>query len=144
MKLKKKEGQSVDTSLFLRRGNKIHMEGVTETKYGAETKGKTIQSRLNLGVHPIYNRQTLTLLWMPGSACWTHGSSHIYSKEWPCLASMRGEALGPVKAQCPSVGECQGREVGVDGWVGEHPHRSRGGDREFLEGKLGKELTLEM
>jgi hypothetical protein len=27
--------------------------------------------------------------------------------------------------QCPSVGECKGGEVGVDGWVGEYPHRSR-------------------
>jgi hypothetical protein len=26
---------------------------------------------------------------------------------------MGGEALGPVKALCPSVGECQGQEVGV-------------------------------
>ena len=32
MKLKKKEDQSVDTSLLLRMGNKIPMEGVTETK----------------------------------------------------------------------------------------------------------------
>ena len=30
---------------------------------------------------------------------------------------MGGEALGPVKAQCPSVGECQDREVGVGGLV---------------------------
>jgi hypothetical protein len=30
MKLKKKEEQSVNTSLLLRMGNKIHMEGVTE------------------------------------------------------------------------------------------------------------------
>jgi hypothetical protein len=38
MKLKKKEDQSVDTLILLRRGNKIpHMEGVTETKYGAVT-----------------------------------------------------------------------------------------------------------
>jgi hypothetical protein len=29
---------------------------------------------------------------------------------------MRGEALGPVKAQFSSVGECEGREAGVDGW----------------------------
>ena len=29
---------------------------------------------------------------------------------------MGGEALGPVKALCPSVGECQGGEVGVGGW----------------------------
>jgi hypothetical protein len=28
--------------------------------------------------------------------------------------------------RCPSVGECEGGEEGVGGWVGEHPHRSRG------------------
>jgi hypothetical protein len=38
MKLKNKEGQNVDTSLLLRMGNKIPMEGVTETKIGAETE----------------------------------------------------------------------------------------------------------
>ena len=26
----------------------------------------------------------------------------------------------------PSVRECQGGEMGVGGWVGEHPHRGRG------------------
>jgi hypothetical protein len=39
MKLKKNEGQSVDTLLLLRIGNKTPMEGVTETKFGAERKG---------------------------------------------------------------------------------------------------------
>jgi hypothetical protein len=43
MKLKKKEDQSVDTSILLRRRSKIPMEGVTETKFGAETEGITIQ-----------------------------------------------------------------------------------------------------
>jgi hypothetical protein len=38
MKLKKKEGQSVDTLILLRSGNKIPMEGVTETKFVAETE----------------------------------------------------------------------------------------------------------
>jgi hypothetical protein len=38
------------------------------------------------------------------------------------LASMGGEAIGPVKARCPSVGE-----VGIGRWVEEHPYRSRGG-----------------
>jgi hypothetical protein len=28
------------------------------------------------------------------------------------------EALGPVKARCPSVGECQGRDAGMGGVVG--------------------------
>jgi hypothetical protein len=52
---------------------------------------------------------------------------------------MGREALGPVKVLCPSVRECQGGEVGVGRWVGEHPHRNRGKgrwDREFAEGKL--------
>jgi hypothetical protein len=30
---------------------------------------------------------------------------------------MRGEAIGPVKALCPSIGECQGQEAGVGGLV---------------------------
>jgi hypothetical protein len=48
------------------------------------------------------------------------------SREWPYWASVGGEALCLVKAQCPSVGECQGWEAEwVRGW-GEHPHKSRG------------------
>ena len=42
MKLKKKEDKSVDTLLLIRMGNKIPMEGVTETKFGSEMKGWTI------------------------------------------------------------------------------------------------------
>jgi hypothetical protein len=69
MKLKKKEEQSMDTSVFLRRGNKILMGGDTETKCGAETEGKAIQRLPQLGIHPIYSHQTQTLLLMPTSAC---------------------------------------------------------------------------
>ena len=43
MKLKKKENQIVATSLILRMGSKISMGGVTEKKFSAEMKGKTIQ-----------------------------------------------------------------------------------------------------
>jgi hypothetical protein len=39
---------------------------------------------------------------------------------------MGKQVLGPVMAQRPNVGECQGREAGVSGWMGKHPHRSRG------------------
>jgi hypothetical protein len=39
------------------------------------------------------------------------------SRRWPSQSSMGGEALGPVKVLCPSVGECQGQEVGVGGLV---------------------------
>jgi hypothetical protein len=40
MKLKKKKDQSVHASVLLRRGNKMPMEGVTETRCGAETEAK--------------------------------------------------------------------------------------------------------
>jgi hypothetical protein len=60
MKLKK-EDQSMDASFLLRMGNKIAMEGVTETKFGAEPEGMTIQRLPHLGIHPINNNQTETL-----------------------------------------------------------------------------------
>jgi hypothetical protein len=47
MKLKKKEDQSMDTLILLKRGNKIPME--------AETEGMTIQRLPHLGIHPINN-----------------------------------------------------------------------------------------
>jgi hypothetical protein len=43
MKLKKKEEQSVATLPLLIIGNKAPMKGVTETKFGAEMKGWTMQ-----------------------------------------------------------------------------------------------------
>ena len=43
MKLKKNEDQSV-VILPLRIGNKTSMEGVTETKFGAERKGWTLET----------------------------------------------------------------------------------------------------
>jgi hypothetical protein len=33
----------------------------------------------------------------------------------PFWSSIGGEAVGPVRAQCPIVGECQDQELGVDG-----------------------------
>jgi hypothetical protein len=40
--MKLKNFQRVDTSILLRRGNKIAMEQVTETTFGAETEGMSI------------------------------------------------------------------------------------------------------
>ena len=79
----------------------------------------------------------------------THGSSCIYCRGWPCHASMGGEVLSPIKAQYkPQYRGTEGREIGVGGWVEEHPHWSRGkgeGTGGFREkGKLGKGITLEM
>ena len=53
MKFKMKENQSVDILILLRRGNKIRMEGTTETKFEADTEGMTIQRLPHLGIHPI-------------------------------------------------------------------------------------------
>jgi hypothetical protein len=36
-------------------GNKIPMEGVTETKFGSEMEERTIQRLPHPGIHPIYN-----------------------------------------------------------------------------------------
>ena len=57
MKLEMKEDQSVDTSLVLIMGNKIPMEGLTETKFGAEKKERTIQRLPHLVMHPTKPRQ---------------------------------------------------------------------------------------
>jgi hypothetical protein len=55
----------VDTSFLLRIRNKIPMEGVTETKFGAKSKGWIIQRLPHPGIHPIISHQTQTLLQMP-------------------------------------------------------------------------------
>jgi hypothetical protein len=61
MKLKKKEDQSVDISFLLKMRNKIPMEGVTETTFGTEPEGTTIQRLPHLGIYPRNNQQTQTL-----------------------------------------------------------------------------------
>ena len=50
--------------------------------------------------------------------------------------------LGLVNAQCPSVGECEGREAGVAEWMGAHLHRTRRRGEEigdFWEGNQERE-----
>ena len=53
---------------------------------------------------------------------------------------MGGEALGLAKILGPSIGECQGQEVGVGG-LGS---RVGGGYRGLSERKLGKGIAFEM
>jgi hypothetical protein len=53
---------------------------------------------------------------------------------------MGGEALGPVKVLCPSIGECQVQEAGVGG-LGSWRRGLGIGD---FQGKLGKGITFEM
>jgi hypothetical protein len=60
---------------------------------------------------------------------------------------MAGEDIGPVKASCRSLGECQGKEVGrcVWGWGNTLIEAGGGGwDRGFLEGKPEKGIKFEM
>jgi hypothetical protein len=40
---------------------------------------------------------------------------------------MGGNALGPVKVLCPSIGECQGQDVGVGGLVNRGSSKGIGG-----------------
>jgi hypothetical protein len=65
----KKEGQHVDTSFLLRIGNKTPMEGVTETKFGAEVEGRTMQRLPHPWIHTIISHQLQTLLHMPAKFC---------------------------------------------------------------------------
>ena len=63
------------------------------------------------------------------------------------LASVETEALSPMEASCPSIGQWQRGEVGVGGQVGGYPHRGKGEERwdwGFAEGKPGRETTFEI
>jgi hypothetical protein len=51
LRLKKKEDQSVDALILLRKGNKILMGGNKEKNYRVETEGKAIQRLSHLGIH---------------------------------------------------------------------------------------------
>jgi hypothetical protein len=97
MKLKKKEDQSVDTSFLLIMGNKIPMEGVTETKFKAETERRTIQRLPHPGTHPINNHQTQTVLNMP---------ARLWEDFMPQYRGMPGPGSGS-----GWVGEQSGRNV---------------------------------
>jgi hypothetical protein len=45
------------------------MEGITETKFRAETEGMAIQRLPYLAIYPINNHPNQTLLGMPTRAC---------------------------------------------------------------------------
>jgi hypothetical protein len=62
------------------------------------------------------------------------------SRGWPSRASVGGEALGPVKALCPSIGKCQGSGIGVGRWV---RRKGRGLRWGFSERKPGRGITFE-
>jgi hypothetical protein len=110
MKLKN-EDQWVDTSFLLRMGNKIIVEGVTETKFGAETEERTIQKLSHPGIHPIYNHQTQTLLHMPARFCWKDPDKAVSCEAMPvpgkyrsgCSQSSIGWNTGPLNKELERV-----------------------------------------
>jgi hypothetical protein len=91
MKLKKKEDQSVDTLFLLRMGNKILMEGVTETKFGAETEGRTIQRLPHQELCPIISHQMQTLVHMPARFCWQDSDIAVSCEAMPVPGKYRSE-----------------------------------------------------
>ena len=110
-KIKKKEDQHVDTSFLLRIRNKIPMERVTETKFGAKTKGWTIQRLPHLGVHPIICPQTRTLLHMPARFWWKDHDIAVSCEAMPvpskhrsgCSQSAIGWITGPPMEELEKV-----------------------------------------
>ena len=91
MKLKNKEDKRVDILSLLRRGNKIPIEGVTETKFGADTEGWTIQRLPHLGIHPIISQQTQALLHMPARFCWKDPDIAVSCEAMPVPGNYRSE-----------------------------------------------------
>ena len=75
--------------ILLRRWNKIPMEGVTETKFGAEMKGWIIQRLPYLGIHPIISHQTQTILHMPARFCWKDPNIAVSCEAMPVPGKYR-------------------------------------------------------
>jgi hypothetical protein len=118
--------------------------GVRERIEGAQGVCNPVRTIISINQAPL-SSQGLNHQPKSSTHGGTHGSSHICSRGWLYLASMGREALGPVKAECPSVGEYQGSEVGVGGWRStliEAGEEGRGWG--FAEGKQGKGITFEM
>ena len=108
MKLKKNEDQSMNTLLLLRIGNRTPMEGVTDTEFGAETKGWTIQRLPHPGIHPIISHQSQTLLHMPARFFWQNPDIAVSCEAMPVPGKHRSRysqsAIGwntgpPIKEQ---------------------------------------------
>ena len=59
---------------------------------------------------------------------------HICCRGWPCLSSVGGEAIGCLKSQWSSIGECQDQEAGM----GEFVSRGRGDAIGFFGGETRK------
>jgi hypothetical protein len=70
MKFTKKEEQSVDTLILLRRGKQNTHGRSYRDKVWSRDWRNDYPEIIHLGIHPIYSNQTQILLWMPRCACW--------------------------------------------------------------------------
>jgi hypothetical protein len=93
-------GCCLDVSLGVRERTE-EAEGICNPIGRTISTNQMPQSSQELNHHPKYTHGE------------THVSSCICSKSSPYLTSVEGEAIVPVKARCPSVGECQSGEAGV-------------------------------
>jgi hypothetical protein len=87
------------------------------TKFGAETKGWTIQRLPHLGVHPIFSHQMQTLLHMPARFCCKDPDIAVSCVAMPVLGKYRSG--------------CSQSSIG---WNTEPPN---GGARESTQGAEG-------
>jgi hypothetical protein len=98
--------------------HKVPNEGNTK-KYQRNTKGAEGNWSLLEGTSIWTNQFPQSSLELYQQSKKTHGgtcgSNYICSRGWPNRLSMGGAALGPVKALCPSIGECQKWEWAVWG-----------------------------
>jgi hypothetical protein len=73
------------------------------------------------------------------SSWYNHSGNQSHGFSEPLLGIMGEEALGPLKARCPSVGEFKVKEVGVGGWGNTLIEAAgRGWDRGLQGRKPGK------
>jgi hypothetical protein len=89
MKLKKKEDQYEDTSFLLRMGHKIPMEGITETMFGAEVRGRTFQRLPHPGIHSINSNQTQTLFHLKARFCYQDPDIAVFCEASPVPGKYR-------------------------------------------------------
>jgi hypothetical protein len=87
------------------------MSGVTETKFGAETKGWTIYRLPDPGIHPIISLQMLTPLHTLARFCWKDPDIAVSCKTIPgpskhkseCSQSTIGWITGPPMEELEKV-----------------------------------------
>lgn len=74
-----------------------------------------------------------------------HGSCYIYSRGLSYLASVGGDALGPVEPWCPIKGECEKDESVTSGYLGrERKDPLRGKGKGNVVGRPRKRTTFEI